>query len=418
MNAENEARRAASLRRIAIVLQDLPDAVASRLLADLGPQLRTRVRHELRNLVDVDPVERKRAIESFTGSLKQHAAGHNAGSDDGRESRFRNRANIDSLVEDELNLTSGSANPPESPRWRNTASAQPASPRHTLEFLDQLDDDDLYALLGDEHPQTKAVVFAAIEPSRAARLLPRLRHGERQEMLSRIGRLQALPDDMLADLATSFRSRVERIAADKQRNPLQQLLDENATSSGNVRVDPAAHVPRSAAAVSPRLQAILAEMPSTREEPATAIADRLRRVAGDKREAESTATNEAVNRSRNQATTRERPSSRQSLISSEESALSTDEIHRALTRLPAKKLCEALGLVETRVAILALCGLPNQIADAAIGCLPRAQANQVRQHLMAIGSMEIRDIDRAKEQIARAASVAGSTNRGLRQAVA
>jgi flagellar motor switch protein FliG len=54
--------------------------------------------------------------------------------------------------------------------------------------------------------------------------------------------------------------------------------------------------------------------------------------------------------------------------------------------------------------------LPNKVADAAIDCLPRVQANQVRQQLMAVGNLEIREIDQAKEAVANAARVVGQLN--------
>ncbi|TWU02089.1 FliG C-terminal domain-containing protein [Neorhodopirellula pilleata] len=389
-NTENEARRAASLRRIAIVLRDLPEPVALKLLADLGPEARRRVQRELRTLIDVDPMERKRALESFTGSIKRQAAreaDHRLPPDTQNSLLSDNhRAAIDRLTDEPVDRR----NQPES-------TTKPSRP---LGFLDQVADEDLLTLLQDEHPQTKAVVFASIEPSRAARILPRLGNAQRQDMLSRIGRLQSLPDEMLADLAGSFQNRVQRIQTARDRNPLQQLIDQNAIDyPGDHAVwnpaDAAKHVPRSAVAVSPRLQAILAELPSSApdpipEEEASQVAARLRQIT---RETEPTA-----------------PTQTSDKVTVSRPTLSTDQIHLELVRLAPKRLCEALARVETRVAILALCGLPNQTADAAIACLPRAAANQVRRQLMSLGSMEIREIDLAKEAVAIAAQVIHSTH--------
>lgn len=81
---------------------------------------------------------------------------------------------------------------------------------------------------------------------------------------------------------------------------------------------------------------------------------------------------------------------------------STDAIHEHLIRLPAAELCRALGTVETRDAILALCGLPNQVTAAALSQLPRAQAKKVRGKMHALGSLSLREIDVAKETVAKA----------------
>lgn len=415
--AENEARRAASLRRIAIVLQDLPKSIAKSLLADLSPEARQRIRHEVANLIDVDPMERRRALESFTGSLRRGAARQQdtAPSNGTDEITLSHSAHAAAAYQPHLAGTREKGTRENGGRENSARPASNHSPQHhdspsaqSLEFLGEVSDEDLLSLLKDEHPQTKAVVLSQIAPSRAAALLPRLGPAQRQDLLTRIGRLHTLPEEMLSDLASSFRSRVERMTTTRSPNPLQSLIDAYGAGQPIDPATAASHVPSSAAAVSPRLQAILAEMPSSTPpnknnhsevSPASDVstddtqesaADRLRRITRDEPNAPTS------NPSEPQAATSASNANR---------GLSTDEIHQELVKLPPRKLCEALGRVETRSAILALCGLPNKVADAAIGCLPRAQANQVRQRLMAVGSLEIRDIDRAKEAVAAAAQI-------------
>ncbi|MCM2372812.1 FliG C-terminal domain-containing protein [Aporhodopirellula aestuarii] len=413
--AENESRRAASLRRIAIVLRDLPESVARKLLAELAPEARSRVRREMASLVDVDPMERRRALESFTGSLRRGAAREQdtstATENYTDEITLSHSAHLASAGNHSTSQYRSKTQPNRSNLQPPGAVAQPdqqLSP--SLEFLGQVSDDDLLSLLNDEHPQTKAVVLAQIAPARAAALLPRLGGAQRQDLLTRIGRLHTLPEDMLSDIASSFRTRVDRLMAARNPNPLQSLID---AYGGGQPADPATaakHVPTAAAAVSPRLQAILAEMPATSQtahnsgpanttvSPAASTttaeesaADRLRRITRDD--------------------SRQSPAPEPGHAPQQKSnvnlGLSTDDVHQELVRLPPRKLCEALGRVDTRTAILALCGLPNKTADAAISCLPRAQANQVRQRLMSVGSLEIRDIDRAKEAIVAATRVGG-----------
>jgi flagellar motor switch protein FliG len=81
---------------------------------------------------------------------------------------------------------------------------------------------------------------------------------------------------------------------------------------------------------------------------------------------------------------------------------STDAINQHLLNLPPKKLCQALGKVDTRDAMLALCGLPNQVAESVLAILPRAHAKQVRTQMVTLNTLHLREIDEAKEKVALA----------------
>ena len=89
---------------------------------------------------------------------------------------------------------------------------------------------------------------------------------------------------------------------------------------------------------------------------------------------------------------------------------STDAIHQHLLGLDPKQLCQALGRVQTKTAMLALCGLPNEVTEAALAVLPRSHSKQVRQQMNSIGSLSLRDIDDAKERVARASVVSDATD--------
>ncbi|MFK8113450.1 MAG: FliG C-terminal domain-containing protein [Rubripirellula sp.] len=270
------------------------------------------------------------------------------------------------------------------------------------------------SLLTHEHPQTQAVVLSLIPPRRAASLLPMLPVKQRQDMLSRIGRLRELPAEMFSEIAGSFQEKVEKLQAEQQSNsgdgnPLQALIDAYAPSDGWDPAQAKTHVPAAAAAVSPRLQAILSEMPTPSSAPvadenASETATRLRSLS------ESSAIEGSRGTASSDTASNENgPNDSESIETVLAGPIGTDEAHQELVAMSSKKLCESLGRVSTRVAILTLCGLPNEIADAAINELPRSQANQVRSQLMNVGSMEIRDIDRAKEEVVRAARVISTT---------
>ncbi len=84
-------------------------------------------------------------------------------------------------------------------------------------------------------------------------------------------------------------------------------------------------------------------------------------------------------------------------------AETADAIHTRLVALPTERLRQALASVETRQSLLALCGLPSATAEKVLASLPRRQARQVRRQLSDLGTIELREIDRAKAAVAIAA---------------
>lgn len=423
--------RSASLRRIAIVVRDLPGGTASQLLASLDEASRRAIQRELASLADVDPVERKRALESFAGSLKRHVE-----QDGGRHGGTRTPG-VDS-VDDEF-IFSRAAGPTEPSRSgsddrgvmpaSSVRTPAPAATTGPLDFLKELEDEELLRILGNEHAQTIAVVLASIPPTRAANLIPRFAYGQRQEVLLRIGRLQQIPEDLVQELAESLSARVESVRVDRHTDQLRELLgpwmDPPAAGTGEATAaQTARHVPAAALAASPRLQAILAEMPSGSPgrvvgsavskagQSPTGNVDQSTAENGVRREsaigADGTPHSQPDVTESQQAADRAAPNDRFSVTGMD--GQSTDQIHQELVRLTPRELCHALGRVATRTAILALCGLPNKTADAAIAVLPRPQANEVRKQLATIGSMELREIDQAKEAVMRAARVHSATS--------
>ncbi len=321
------------------MLEDLPVATAAKLLSELPSETRQRVRREIDTLADVDPLERHRAMESFTASLRQATA--------------------------------------------NQCAKQPTS----LDFLSEITDDVLLGLLRDEHPQTKAVVLAEIPPARAAALLPRLGAKQRQDLLARIGRLPEVSQEMLSELAGSFRERMNRLAAIRNDSARNSNRSHQATDVDDA-IAASQKISASGDAVSPRLQAILAAMPTA------ATDDRARDIGAEQSDSNDLRLGKIA-------------SERTEAAAAQRVSALAEQTHRELLQLSPAKLCESLGRVDTRTAILTLCGLPRPVADAAISRLPRSQANQVRQHLISVGSLEIREIDQALAAVAAAAQVLG-----------
>ena len=412
-----------ALRRAAILVRVLPPETSQRLLQSLDNRMRASIEQAASELTDVDPLERKRALESFSGMVQQHLQ----------------RPAAQGI--------------PSGPNPSNAPEPFAASPTSPLAALGQLHNEDLARMLAQEHPQTAAVVMASITPQRAAKLLPLFPAPMRHNVLQRISKLDTLPEGMVAEIASAFEDRIKRLQSANIPNHeitsvgttgspaptstgdrvVSQILALLGDPNEAPTTDPTSHVPAEAAAVSPSLRAIMSEMP-VNNAPATPLAapgmqthrgtspslanhesltdanqerERLMQVAqvktGNKDLAASNAAPVTSGASQRSVSRVENSSD----ASADTTSWSTDRIHRYLTTCPAMELCRALAMVPTRTAMLALCGLPTKTVDAAIACLPRSQGNAVRTQLAGLGSIQLREIDEAKQTIATA--IAGAT---------
>ncbi len=129
----------ATLRRIAIVLASLPQPVSQKLLGSLQADMRTQVKVALQQLSDVDPLERRRALDGFARSLKQ-PAGSNPNQSDAAEVVF-SRAALNARISSML---------------RNKLLQADFNPNSPFAFLQHVDDNQLLTQLASERPQTLA----------------------------------------------------------------------------------------------------------------------------------------------------------------------------------------------------------------------------------------------------------------------
>ncbi len=332
----------ASMRRIAIVLASLPQPLAQRLLGSLQGDSQRQVRAALGTLDDVDPLERRRALDGFANSLRRDST--KSQSSDAAEVVF-SKAALRSLSE------------------RNETN--PITTPAPLAFLLDVDDETLIAHLLGEMPQTLAIVLASISPAQAARVLPRLDAPTRADAMRRMANLQELPTELIEEIGSQLRSRLVPAAGHNQgagRQALDAILAEmpNEIQSRNT---PIQHAPRAE------------PIPPTTAVEVTPPQVKL---------AEGTWPDDATSRASSPLS-------------------STDAIHDYLVSLPIDRLRETLGKVPVRQALLTICGLPNSTAEAVLASLPRRQAKLVRDQLGALGSLQLRDIDEAKEVVAKTA---------------
>ena len=405
------SEREAMFRRVAIVLNNLPAPVASKLLASIGPETKDAVRRTMSTLSDVDPLEKQRAIQAFKVLLQREPS-----VDKGLRDERVSAEGGDSLqLQSEARIVKNSlASVQDTPSVapKSDASAAPSSSCSSpLEFLGNVDRSTLARLLAGEHPQTIALVLASIAPDQAAGVLPRLDARLQQETMSRIGRLGEIPETAIAEVAEHFRSRLDQQNAKDRPTLGRRALDAilAAMPSEEVReVRPAADGRHERT----DREAHSSGFPST-EDPAIDLTNRLK-VAAETWPSVEGAETEMGDASELSADTRE-PRRQSAAVSISPETLddpvestsslgfeSTDAIHRHLTGLSPAELCQALGKVATRDALLALCGLPVEVVEAALAVLPRAQAKSVRSKMNSLGSLNLREIDIAKEKVADA----------------
>lgn len=421
----SEQEREAMLRRVAIVLSSLPPAVASKLIGSIAPDSKQDIRRAMTTLDDVDPLERRRAFHAFKVSIEQqHTLVSTTSSANRLQSNQPSSPNPDARPAGSR-VVSGDTVQQADSALRHPAGNEPtASP---MSFLEEVDDHVLLRLLVGEHPQTVALVLASISPTRAGRVLPQLDARTQTETLHRIGRLEGIPDTAIADVSEHFKQRVVQ-----QSNQQSQSLGRSAldailaampaqsrppastnmhTAPGNTHTAPDnTHTgPRNADPPSP------SAFPSANEHQQE-LAHKLRVAEHTLPEEYQPTTERPSNQydSSHQTESREqvplpdtapaRPVDTPSLNST--SMGSTDAIAQHLESLTPTDLCQALGRVETRIAMLALCGLPAQTTNAALAVLPKSEAKRVRHAMNSIGSLNLRDIDDAKEAVARASVAA------------
>ncbi len=380
------ANRDAALRRVAIVLSSLPAAVAAKLLGSVDQDAKQTIRQTMASLADVDPLERRRALQAFKVSVQQTPIETSSGDTFSRSSSSRySDHSINSRA-----ATSSVGRSSVAPYRPGQASSETPYP---LAFLGEVEDDQLVGLLSDEHAQAVALVLASVAPTQAARILPRLDAALRSSALSRLSRLGDIPETAIVEVAQHFRMRLS-----------QHDVTSTSTRTGKRALDAIlAAMPTPDASTMSHTSQVAT--PSTQSRPP----DRHRSTEINPDRA-STVDSAHRLRIAPQTTTadvaRDMHSSDASNATHQKTLqfASTDAIHSHLNAMSAKELCVALGRVSTRDAMLTLCGLPNAKAEAVLSILPRDQARVVRGQMISLSSLNLREIDEAKERVAMASA--------------
>lgn len=417
------------LRRVAIVLSSLPSAVASELIGAMPPGSKEAVRRAMTTLTDIDPLERRRAFHAFKVSMEQQPSRNKSSGSRTPGSRAANGSSSRKSTDEPSGsriVPGDSIREPSTPlnsQQPNLSASATSGPAGRLFFLEEVNDGALLQLLGGEHPQTIAVVLASISPEKAGQVLRQLDARSQTDTLRRIGRLDEFPDEAIAEIAEHFQQRVSQQIEQGPQAPGQSALNAILSampSHSHPITQPAptmtsAQQPRQTidslqgsgqlavhmhGGAAPGVTTSKTSFP-TAEEPKRDLTQKLR-VAQHTLPESNGSTNldhDATPRQDEERNSGHESTARQTLDS-------TDSIAKHLESLSPAELCQALGQVETRVAMLALCGLPNHSSESALALLPKAEAKKVRAAMGSLHSLNLRDIDDAKEAIARASVAA------------
>ena len=442
--------REAMLRRVAIVLSSLPAPVAANLLGEIDADTKVAVRRTMMSLTDVDPLEQKRALHAFKVSVQkpeaspdkfQTSSDHKPASSAADQTQARGSAGSRVVRSDTDN--SGEHADADS-------SIQVKEDEHPLAFLEQVDEQVLVDLLKTERPQVVATVLASIRPEHAARVLAR--HGSGlEDMLGRIGKIEAIPSASLAELADHFQKSLgKRIVGASDtlgRRALDAILaampgeqaqsttlhtgnhhtgnhDAGNHDAGNHRHPERNRYPENHGQSADRVHSSddktldgYSKRQSGFPSAVTAaenLSSRLRIAEGTSPQHRGGASHETGSKPQqdHEASLVSRHAATDAVVSTPlESAnpvedpvpfRSTDSIHQHLLELSPQHLCETLGKVQARVAMLALCGLPNPVTSAVLALLPKAESRKVREAMNSLGALQLREIDEAKENVAHA----------------
>lgn len=283
-------------------------------------------------------------------------------------------------------------------RRRSSTTEEDSDP---FQFLGQVDDEILAQRVCDENPQTLAIILASMAPDKAARLLSSLGPALRAEVMKRIARLDVPSREVLSDIASQLRHRLLSAPSQVPGFPSQWASSEEKTPGPSLGGTRGQGILNSILAEMSDNAKSRAERPTNWYEVPSGLGST--RPAGPIRDSRAKV---------DVAPTARDPVTVGHVIGSdfegtgvdrrdESRSATAQRAHDRLLAVPVVRLREALAAVESRQAILALCGLPQPKADAVLNLLSWGQARRARKQLSRIGSIELRDIDQSLELVAR-----------------
>ncbi|QDT08540.1 FliG C-terminal domain-containing protein [Planctomycetes bacterium K23_9] len=415
------AEREESLRRVAILLSSLPAPTASLLLGKVDGYSQHVVQQAIETLHTVAPDEQREILQAFKSGMTTIQPGLKA------TVEFDSQAAVG--VQDEIVL--GQSDPtevystPRSDRFGEQVAAflprdesGTKSQRSHFKFLESVSIDAMVTLLSGEHPQTIALVLSSISPKTAADILPQLEGSLQQQTLSRIGRLNDVPDSTACEVAQHLQSRFQETIGQQHdtsgKLALKAIMEQMPVAK-SASIESPQHVTQQATQPSSNplgpAQPINTQLDDSHPVMSTQHDDTFRAEPVAMKIAHGTHSVGDFDESHSLSTEPVEPLSEQ-ITDSEAGPTLVDAAHQHLIGLPSQELVNALGRVSTRDALLTLCGLPNQTAESAITLLSRSKARNVRRGIESLGPLQLREIDAAKQAVAMVSIGAYSQDAG------
>jgi len=169
----------ATLRKAAVFLASLPNQQAAALLAKLSPEQAATVSTEMAAIGPVDREEQEAVMCDFAAS----------------------QGTVPIFVSAKMGL---SPLPQESRQPQDHREAK-ASP---FEFLHGVEANDLLTLIGDEHPQTIALVLSQLSAEQAAGAIAALSPDRQASVIARIARIDQPAPEVVAEVAVAVHRRL------------------------------------------------------------------------------------------------------------------------------------------------------------------------------------------------------------------
>lgn len=350
----------ATLRRAAILLSSLPPQAAAKLLAQMGPEQVRRVRAMMSQLDDVDPLERRRAVNAFMANQRTNPSGT-----DSFESFFAPPAPAADRAGEKQETESGESRPPSA-----------------FQFLESVPDDQVIDCIIHEGPQTMAVVLAGLPPRQASRLLARIPKQHRAEVVRRLATLDLVPPESIEEIAETLHqvlqaNRKKETRGDGPRALLAMIsnLDPEQRDSVLSAVD----------SVDPLLSATL------RENAEATAASRARTTGVD---APTETPAEAVDSAPHQVP---------AAAHVRQPDVDVDTAFEQLQELAAEQLRTLLAQLPGDVAVLALCGFQPESAEAVLAQLDTRRARSTRRRMIQAWPVSRAELNHAKHLLVKVA---------------
>jgi flagellar motor switch protein FliG len=333
------------LRKAAILLASLDDETAESLMAQMPKEHAARVRRELAELGDIDPVLEQQVAAEFRSRETTAHDPYSAG------------------IELDARLAERLAQPvlPDAYAPTSLSAAEPPPFR----FLHEAETDTLVEYLQRERPQTIAVVVSHLSPGHAADVIGRLAPTVQAQVLRRLAELDETDSAVLRDIERHLESRIsEQIRSRDRRQAGLQALDAIVSAAGaDARRD---------------LVRNLIQHDS-------ALAEKLG-FDGPRR-------------------SRARDAARTGSYSTSGDELDTGALAFAdVARLDQHRLRAILDAAPAEVVVLALAGADADFVDRAAASLSAKRGKLLRRALAHLGPTRLSDVEEAQESLARLAT--------------